>query len=74
MPEADIRLEVIFMVNLLIAALGVVATVNGRTAAVGTNSVDTGALGGIAAILACGFIAGLFINRLITRKKLSKIK
>ncbi len=73
-PEADIRLEVIFMVNMLIAALGVVATVNGRTAAVGTNSVDTGALGGIAAILACGFVAGLFINRLITRKKLSKIK
>lgn len=73
-PEPDIRLEVIFMVNLLIAALGVVATVNGRTAVVGTNSVEWGALAGVAAILACGFVAGIFINRLFIRKKLSKIK
>ena len=36
-PENEIRLELLFMVNMLIAALGVVATVNGRTAAAGTN-------------------------------------
>ena len=35
------------MVNMLIAALGVVATVNGRTAAAGTNQVEWGALGGV---------------------------
>ncbi len=51
-PEKEIRLELLFMVNMLIAALGVVATVNGRTAAAGTNQVEWGALGGVAAIIA----------------------
>ena len=50
--KKEIRLELLFMVNMLIAALGVVATVNGRTAAAGTNQVEWGALGGVAAIIA----------------------
>ena len=50
-PEKEIRLELLFMINLLIAALGIVATVNGRTAATGTNHVEWTALAGVFAIL-----------------------
>jgi len=32
-PEEELRLELLFLVNAVIAALGVIATVNGRTAA-----------------------------------------
>ncbi len=73
-PEKEIRLELLFMVNMLIAALGVVATVNGRTAAAGTNQVEWGALGGVAAILLAGTAAGLAYNRFQTKKQISKIK
>lgn len=74
LPEADIRLELMFMVNMLTAALGVVATVNGRTAAVGTNSVEWGALAGVAAIMLAGTVAGLFIYKHVTAKKITKLK
>lgn len=57
-PESDIRLEMLFMVNVLIAALGIVATVNGRTAAAGTGSVDWPALAAVAALLLGGLAAG----------------
>lgn len=74
LPESGIRLELLFMVNLLIAALGIVATVNGRTAAVGTNSVEWHALTAVFGLLALGCIAGYFLNRLITDKKITKIQ
>ena len=32
-PEEELRLELLFLANAVIAALGVIATVNGRTAA-----------------------------------------
>lgn len=73
-PEREIRLEMIFMTNMLIAALGIVATVNGRTAATGTNTVEWGALSAVIFILAIGLSAGLLINKYVTRKKISKIK
>ncbi len=50
-PEPDLRLELLFMVNVLVAMLGVVATVNGRTAVAGTNDVDWTALGGVVVLL-----------------------
>lgn len=74
LPEAEIRLELMFMVNMLTAALGVVATVNGRTAAIGTDSVEWGALAGVAAIMLAGTVAGLFIYRHVTAKKLTGLK
>lgn len=73
LPEEDIRLELIFMLNLIVAALGIVATVNGRTAAVGTNSINTPALAAIAALIAAGIAGGLVLNRYITAKKISKL-
>lgn len=73
-PETDIRLELLFMVNMMIAALGVVATVNGRTSAAGTNRVEWNALAGVAAILAAGAAAGIAYNRFQTKRQISKIK
>ncbi len=57
-PESDIRLEMLFMVNVIIAALGIVATVNGRTAAVGTGTVEWPALAAVASLLLGGLAAG----------------
>lgn len=74
LPEGEIRLELLFMINLLIAALGIVATVNGRTAAVGTNSVGWDALTAVFCLLLLGCVAGYFLNRLITDKKITKIQ
>lgn len=67
-PERDIRLEMIFMVNLIIAALGIVATVNGRTAAAGISEVEWNALVGVSLILLAGFLSGLIINRYFISK------
>ncbi|MDE6587716.1 MAG: hypothetical protein K2K40_05215 [Paramuribaculum sp.] len=74
LPEADIRLELMFMVNMLTAALGIVATVNGRTAAVGTNTVEWDALAAVAALVLAGAASGIFINRYVTAKKITKLK
>lgn len=74
LPETDIRLELLFMVNLLIAALGIVATVNGRTAAVGTNNVDWYALSTVFGLLAVGCVAGFFLSRFIINRKINKIQ
>lgn len=74
LPETDIRLELIFMVNLLTAALGIVATVNGQTAAVGIDSVEWSALAGVVAIIVAGAVAGLFLNKYLTNKQISKLK
>lgn len=73
-PEADIRLEMLFMTNMLVAALGIVVTVNGRTAAVGTNTIDWGALAGLVIILSAGLFTGLAYNKYTTRKTISKLK
>lgn len=74
LPETDIRLELLFMINLLIAALGIVATVNGRTAAVGTNDVDWYALLTVLGLLAFGCVGGLIINRFIIIRKINRIQ
>lgn len=73
-PELDLRLELIFMVNALIALLGVVATVNGRTAVAGTNSVEWQALAGVAVLLLVGAVAGLLIFKRNNNKRISHFK
>lgn len=54
LPERDISLELIFMINMIIALLGVVATVNGRTAVAGTNDVEWQPLLGVIILLTAG--------------------
>lgn len=62
--EKELRLEMIFMMNALIALLGVVATVNGRTAVTGTNSVDIKTLAGVISLFIVGATAGyVFFKR-----------
>lgn len=73
LPEKDIRLEVHFLLNAFIAVLGIVATVNGRTAVEGISEVNWGALAGVSALVAGGIVLGsLFYN--IKLKKSTKNK
>lgn len=58
LPEPELRLEVGFLLSALIACLGVVATVNGRTAVNGTGEVDLRALGGVLLLLLVGAALG----------------
>lgn len=74
LPENDLRLELMFLINLLTAALGIVATVNGRTAAIGTNSVSWDALAGFFAILVIGSLFGLIYNKIRISKKIKYLK
>lgn len=69
-PEQDLRLELIFMVNALIALLGVIATVNGRTAVSGVSQTDWAALAGVLTLLAAGAAAGF----LLYKRKQNRIK
>ncbi len=39
-PESELRLEMLFLTNALIAIVGIIATVNGSTAAAGTMELD----------------------------------
>lgn len=63
-----------FLVNMLVSVLGIIATVNGRTAAAGTNSVEWDALGAVFALLAIGCIAGVLYDRFITNRKIRNIQ
>lgn len=74
LPRQDMRLEMLFLVSLLIICLGVVATVNGRTAYAGTENADWRALGAVTALTLLLAVAGLVINRILTNKQLSKLQ
>ena len=63
LPEKDLRLEILFLTNALTAILGIIATVNGRTAVAGISEVDWTALLGVIVLVAVGTIAGLIIYR-----------
>lgn len=72
LPEKDLRLETLFILSLITAALGIIATVNGRTAAVGTNSVEWLALVTILGLILAGAIAGIIIYRIRLSRILNK--
>lgn len=67
LPEKDLRLEILFLTNALTAILGIIATVNGRTAVAGVSHVDWTALAALAILLIIGGIIGfiLFKNKKI---------
>lgn len=71
MDEVETRLELMFLLNALIAVLGIIATVNGRTAVAGVSAVDWGALAGVLAILVAGMAAGVFLYRRKIKKSSS---
>lgn len=61
LPEKDLRLEILFLTNALTAILGIIATVNGRTAVDGATPIDWTALVALVALIVVGGIAGLAI-------------
>ena len=71
LPEKEIRLELLFISNALIAILGVIATVNGQTAVAGISDVDWKALGGVVSLLICGLALGIIAYR-IKLKRITK--
>ena len=54
LPEEDLRLELFFLTNALVAILGIIATVNGRTAVEGVGDVDWSALTGCVVLFLVG--------------------
>ena len=74
LPEKEIRLEVLFLSNALIAVLGVIATVNGRTAVAGNTPVDWEALGGVTALVAAGLLLGTAAFRMKSKRMNKKLK
>ena len=73
LPEAELRLELFFLTNALAAVLGIVATVNGRTAVDGTTRVDWSALSGCIGLFVVGAVVG-WIVYVIRRKLIFKLK
>lgn len=63
LPEKELRLELLFLTNALVAILGIIATVNGRTAVAGISEVDWSALGGFIGLLFAGGCIGLIIRK-----------
>lgn len=66
MPRLGTRLELLFLNNLLTAALGVVATVNGRTASAGVSEVEWTSLSAVLGLVAAGAVTGLIIVKIKT--------
>lgn len=73
-PEKDLRLELIFMLNTIIALLGVIVTVNGRTAVTYDGAVEWLPLIAFVALLAGGLLLGIVLFNYTNNKKISKIK
>ena len=63
-PEKELRLEIYFLSNALIAILGIIATVNGRTAVQGFSEVNYEALLGIFALILGFGIIGFIRQKL----------
>ena len=63
LPEDSERFEVIFYINCIIGLLGIIATVNGRTATRGVNEVNIYSLLAIIGIAVIGSIIGLVLFR-----------
>ena len=74
MPEKELRLELFFLTNALVAILGIVATVNGRTSAAGVSEIDWQALAGVLVITLAGGIIGLVWWNFRNRNKQKSMK
>lgn len=69
LPEKELRLELFFLTNALVAILGIVATVNGKTSAAGVSEIDWKAMAGVVIIAIIGGILGLIRWNLRNRIK-----
>lgn len=69
-PEEEIRLELLFLSNALVAILGIVATVNGRTAVEGVGGINWPASGAFILLLSAGTVSGLLLRRRQKNKRI----
>lgn len=67
-PKREQRLELLFFLNMAVAALGIVATVNGRTAVEGTDTVDWPNLLALVAIVAATAALGWMARSFFTKR------
>lgn len=74
LPEKELRLELFFLTNALVAILGIVATVNGKTSAAGISEIDWKALMGVIAIALAGGILGLLWWNIRNKRKDKSVK
>ena len=72
LPEKELRLEILFLSNALVAILGVVSTVNGQTTVAGQNEVSWTALAGLAVLILGGALIGWFLRPILLRRKIKK--
>ena len=68
------RYLLLFLTNALVAILGIVATVNGRTSAAGVSEIDWQALAGVLVITLAGGIIGLVWWNFRNRNKQKSMK
>ena len=73
LPERPIRLELLFLVEVLLGLMGIVGTVNGNTAVAGIDSVDLKSLLGVVGIVIVGMALGLCYYRVKMQKQSQKI-
>ncbi len=73
LPERPIRLELLFLVEVLLGLMGIVGTVNGNTAVAGINSVDLKSLLGVVGIVIVGMALGLCYYRVKMQKLSQKL-
>lgn len=69
LPEKELRLELFFLTNALVAILGIVATVNGKTSAAGISEIDWKALLGVIVIAMAGAVLGLIWWNIRSKRK-----
>lgn len=74
LPEKELRLELFFLTNALVAILGIVATVNGKTSAAGISEIDWKAMVGVMIIAVVGGILGLIRWNFRKRNKERDVK
>ena len=72
-PQKEMRLELLFLANALIAILGIVATVNGKTAVEGCTQVNWSALLGIAVLVIAGGTVGAALRNFKVRKQIKNL-
>ena len=58
LPERPIRLEMLFLTEVLLGLMGIIGTTNGRTAVAGIDSFDAMSLLGVAGIVIVGMLIG----------------
>lgn len=73
LPERPIRLEILFLVEVLLGLMGIIATVNGNTAVDGISSFDLRALLSVFIVVAAGIIVGFFYHQLMTKRLIKRL-